>query len=78
MKTAKEIVREKIIEILRERPEGIRFSELYRTLLRELPDIHPKTINGYMWKIRLVAEKNEDPEISIPEKGFWLYKNKNQ
>ncbi len=74
MKTAREKVREKIVEILKEKPDGIRFSELYRTLLRELPDIHPKTINGYMWKIRLIAEKSEDPEIEIPEKGLWVYK----
>lgn len=39
------------LELLDKAPEGIRWSELNKAIKNEDPSLHPKTINGGVWKL---------------------------
>ena len=40
-----------IFELLGKNPEGLRWSELLRGVKESDASLHPKTINGYIWKL---------------------------
>lgn len=62
-------------EILEGHPEGLRWSELLSKIKASDPDLHPKTINGCIWKL---AKKFPD-KVYKPSKGlFRLLKYKSQ
>ncbi|MGE5327798.1 MAG: hypothetical protein ACM3KH_00520 [Thiobacillus sp.] len=66
-------VYEIIFEELEKNPEGIQWSELAKRVKEKDPTIHPKTINGLIWKM---VEKYPD-RVFKPEKGrFQLLKYK--
>lgn len=60
----------KAVALLEKHPEGIRWAELQRLLKSELPDVHPKTLNGCVWKL---AEKFPE-KVYKPEKGLFRHK----
>jgi hypothetical protein len=60
-------INEKALELLGQRPEGIRWTDLLKMLQASNPSWHPKTINGCVWKL---AEKYPD-EVYKPEKGLY-------
>ena len=63
----------KALELLEQHPEGMHWSELLVTIKASDPNLHPKTINGCIWK--LVA-KHPD-KVYKPSKGvFRLLKYK--
>jgi hypothetical protein len=39
------------LELLERRPEGMRWSELLATIKASDPKLHPKTVNGCIWKL---------------------------
>lgn len=64
----------KALEILEQNPEGMRWAELLRQIQGSDPTLHPKTINGCVWKL---TEKFPD-QVYKPSKGlFRLTKYKN-
>lgn len=66
-------INQKAIDLLKEHPEGIRWSEMLKLIQSAYPDFHPKTINGVVWKL----VENNPNEVYKPEKGlFMLLKNK--
>lgn len=66
-------VYENIFEELEKNPGGIQWSELARIVKEKDASIHPKTINGLIWKI---TDKYPD-RVHKPEKGrFQLLKFK--
>lgn len=40
-----------IFEILAGEPEGLKWAELLQRVLVVNPDLHPKTVNGLIWKL---------------------------
>lgn len=57
-------------ELLDENPEGMRWAELNRRIKQSDPTLHPKTINGTVWKL---PEKY--PELVYkPSKGLFRLK----
>lgn len=44
-------IEEIVFRLLREKPEGIRWSELSAMIQKSNPKFHPKTINGTVWKL---------------------------
>ena len=63
-----------IFELLEQHPEGIRWSELNAMVEASDPSLHPKTINGCVW--RLVEKYPE--RVYKPSKGvFRLTKHRN-
>lgn len=41
----------KALELLEQHPEGMQWSELLATIKAWDPSLHPKTINGCIWKL---------------------------
>ncbi len=57
----------KALELLEAHPEGVRWSELLRQIQASDPGLHPKTVNGCVWKL---AETFPD-KVYKPEKGLF-------
>jgi hypothetical protein len=73
-KPATHIINEKALEIIGNHPEGIRWTDLLKQIQASDPGLHPKTINGCVWKL---IEKYPD-KVYKPEKGlFRLVRFKN-
>ena len=64
----------KALELLDQNPEGIRWKDLNDAIQKSYPKLHPKTINGCVWKL---TEKFPD-KVYKPSKGvFRLLKYNN-
>src|SRR3989338_9617214 len=58
MATKKEQIISKVIEILKENPQGVRYSEIVRRIKELLPEIPVNTIHGTVWDLD-VQRSNE-------------------
>lgn len=56
-----------IFELLEAHPEGVRWTDLLKLIEKSDPNLHPKTINGCVWKL---VEKYPD-RVYKPEKGLF-------
>jgi hypothetical protein len=65
MTTKTALIQAKAIEILKSAPEGMRTSQLLKAIQDDLPDAHPKTINGTVWKL----PETRPEEVYKPERG---------
>ena len=61
---ATERINAKALELLEKHPEGVHWSEMLKEIKQFDPTLHPKTINGCVWKL---TEK-------FPEKVYKPYK----
>jgi len=67
-------INKKALALLARHPEGIRWAELIRMIKAHDPTLHPKTVNGTVWKL---VERFPE-EVYKPSKGlFRLKKYKN-
>lgn len=57
------------LELLRQNPEGLRWSELLEKIQESNPSFHPKTVNGCVWKLT----KNFPDQVYKPSKGLFDY-----
>lgn len=57
----------KAIELLEKHPEGLHWSELISLIQASDKTLHPKTVNGCIWKL---IEKFPN-EVYKPEKGLF-------
>ncbi len=57
----------KAIDLLEEKPEGIRWKDLAEAIQNAHPEFHPKTINGCIWKL---TEKFPD-KVFKPSRGVF-------
>lgn len=55
------------LALLEEHPEGLRWSELLAKINKSDPSLHPKTVNGCVWKL---IEKFPD-KVYKPSKGLF-------
>ena len=69
MATKTELIQAKAIELLKAAPQGIHTSQLVNAIQESLPDMHPKTINGTVWK--LPTTKPED--VYKPTRGLFRH-----
>ena len=69
MTTKREMIEAKAIELLKSTPQELRTSQLLKALQENLPDMHPKTINGTVW---LLAEKRPE-EVYKPQRGLFQH-----
>lgn len=67
MPTQREKIVKKALEILENRPNGIRYSELIREIKNQLPEVPEKTIHGTIW---VLGEKIR--EVVKPKRGFFI------
>lgn len=57
----------KALELLEQHPEGLRWAELLSKIKESDPGLHPKTVNGCVWKL---VEKFPD-KVYKPSKGLF-------
>ncbi len=57
----------KALELLEQHPGGMRWSELIAIIKASDPTLHPKTINGCIWKL---VERYPD-KVYKPSKGLF-------
>jgi hypothetical protein len=69
MTTKRELIELKAIEILKNAPQGLRTSQLINAIQDDLPDVHPKTINGTVW---VLPEKRPE-EVYKPSRGLFRH-----
>jgi hypothetical protein len=69
MTTKTELIQSKAIEILKSAPQGIRTSQLINAMKESLPDAHPKTINGTVWKLPTTRPE----EVYKPRRGLFRH-----
>ncbi len=67
MPTITEKIYNKIFEILEENPQGIQWSKLMSQILESDNTLHPKTVNGSIWKL---VEKYPN-KVYKPGKGIF-------
>ncbi|MDD3475068.1 MAG: hypothetical protein PHP08_04215 [Candidatus Dojkabacteria bacterium] len=65
--TASQRIYEKVFELLEQNPEGLHWSELISKIQKSDKTLHPKTINGYVWKL---IEKYPE-KVYKPSKGLF-------
>ena len=69
MTTVTELIQETAIEILKTTPQGIRTTQLINAIKKKLPDSHPKTINGTVWKLPTTRPE----EVYKPNRGLFRH-----
>ena len=69
MTTKTKPIQAQAIEILRCAPQGIRTSQLLNAIQEQLPNIHPKTINGTVWKLPTTRPE----EVYKPSRGLFRH-----
>jgi hypothetical protein len=69
MATKTGLIQTKAIEILKSAPHGIRTSQLLKAIQDDLSDIHPKTINGVVWKL----PETRPEEVYKPSRGIFRH-----
>ncbi len=57
----------KALELLDKNPEGLRWVDLKSKISESDPSLHPKTINGCVWKL----VENFPEQVYKPEKGLF-------
>jgi hypothetical protein len=69
MPTQREKIIKKVSEVLENKQNGIRYSELFREIKNLLPEVPENTIHGNIWDL-----DKEVPEIIKPERGVFILK----
>src|SRR3989304_5493655 len=69
MSTKTEKIVSKAVEVIKAFPEGIRYSELVRTIQQDFPDIPNNTIHGTIWNL----EARVPDKIYKPARGFFRH-----
>jgi hypothetical protein len=69
MITKRGLIETRAIELLKKAPQGIRSSQLINAIKESLPDVHPKTINGTVWKLPMKRPE----EVNKPERGLFRH-----
>jgi len=67
LSTATGRINAKAFELLEQNPEGIRWTDLISKIKESDAGLHPKTINGCIWKL---TEKFPD-KVYKPSKGLF-------
>lgn len=56
-----------VLALLEQHPEGLRWSELLAKVRESDPTLHPKTVNGRVWKL----VENHPDKVYKPAKGLF-------
>ena len=57
----------KVLDLLKQHPKGLHWSELIKEIQTYDPTLHPKTVNGCIWKL---TQRFPD-KVYKPEKGLF-------
>ncbi len=69
MPTKTEQIQNTAIELLKNAPQGLRTTELKKAIMAKLPDAHPKTVNGTVWKLPTTRPE----QVYKPKRGLFCH-----
>ncbi len=69
MPTKGELIRSKAIEILKNNPQGLRYTQLVHVLSKEFSDTPVNTIHGSVWNL----DQLKAGDVYKPERGLWRH-----
>jgi hypothetical protein len=69
MENSRELVRQKVVELLKSNPQGLRYMELHSLLSKAFPKIPPNTIHGALWTITTIPPKG----VYKPTRGLYKF-----
>jgi len=69
MEKSRELVRQKVVELLKSNPQGLRYMELHSLLCKTFPKIPSNTIHGALWTITTDPPKG----VYKPTRGLYKY-----
>lgn len=69
MSTSRGLIRSKALDLLRQAPHGIRYSDLMRQVQKALPQVPMNTITGNLWNLEVVAPD----EVYKPARGLFRH-----
>jgi hypothetical protein len=72
VETIKSRVYAAIKEALYLNHSGLTYTQLTKILQERLPEVHPKTLNGYLWKFTLEVKGNKTDEFIYDGKVYRL------
>jgi hypothetical protein len=72
--TKTEQIHKIIFKLLESHTEGLRTSELNKMVKEADPSLHPKTINGLIWKLT----ENFPEDVYKPERGLFKLRKENK
>lgn len=58
------------LDLLEENPDGLQWSELNKLILKSDETLHPKSVNGCVWKLT----ENFPDSVYKPDKGLFRHK----
>jgi hypothetical protein len=70
MTTQGNLIRNKAVELLKNNPRGLRYSELMRELRNIFPDVPLKSIPATLWNLNVTRSK----EVFKPTRGLFKYR----
>ncbi|MBS4035825.1 MAG: hypothetical protein KGZ85_15280 [Ignavibacterium sp.] len=70
MPTKAEVIRTKAVELLKSNPDGLRYADLHRELVKQFPDIPLNTIQASAWDLHNTRSK----EVYKPSRGLFKYR----
>ena len=65
--TATKRIHDIIFKLLEKNPDGMRWTDLLKSILKKDPSLHPKTVNGMVWKLM----QNNPDKVYKPSKGVF-------
>jgi hypothetical protein len=65
-----EMIRDKAVKLLKNNPEGLRYADLHRELMKSFPGTPINTIQGSSWDLHIKRNK----EVYKPSRGLFKYK----
>ena len=69
MDNSRELVRQKVVELLKSNPQGLRYMELHSLLSKTFPKIPSNTIHGALWTITTGPPKG----VYKPTRGLYKF-----
>ena len=70
MVSKSQLIKDKAVELIKNKPEGIRYSELMRELQKHFPNTPSNTLTGQSWDLH-IERKNE---VYKPTRGLFKYR----
>jgi len=74
MQTQREKIIKKIYEILENKPNGIRYTDLVNEIKSQLPEVNENTIHGTIWIFRKKVKKKKIKDVIVPQRGWYILK----
>lgn len=61
------------LQVIEEKQNGIRYSDLHREIMNRLREASPNTIHGTLLRLRRNILEGKEKNVSMPERGLFVW-----